>query len=356
MQGQDATEVYVAATLGPGQTPRDLFAAVAAELRARRARILQERVFAAAGAAAGLARLRCEAYGGLCDGVEPTWLTATSGRNEVVSGMQVHAIAGGPRPSVLREGSHAAGRLLRHNGRTWLTASGITSPAAAEPSAQADDMLRCVSALVRQAGGNMHSVARTWMWLGDVLSWYPQFNRVRNEFFVATGLIKPGVGSTLPASTGIGIGPANGRACAMEAVALIEPSDGIEYFLAGGNQQAACSYGSAFSRAARIATPAGRTLFISGTAAIDAAGATTHVGDIGGQIGDTLDNVRAVLRDFDCSDDQVVQCIAYCKTPEVLEAFRTYPGVPSWPWITLICDVCRPELLFEIEATAIQRA
>ena len=31
------------------------------------------------------------------------------------------------------------------------------------------------------------------------------------------------------------------------------------------------------------------------------------------------------------------------------------PNNLSWPWITVICDICRDDLLFEIEATAMFR-
>ena len=52
------------------------------------------------------------------------------------------------------------------------------------------------------------------------------------------------------------------------------------------------------------------------------------------------------------ADTEVVAAIAYCRTPEVEDAWRDVrPDVP-WPLITLRADVCRDNLLFEIEATA----
>ena len=49
---------------------------------------------------------------------------------------------------------------------------------------------------------------------------------------------------------------------------------------------------------------------------------------------------------------QVVAAIAYCKTPEVEAAWRRIrPDVP-WPFVTVLADVCRQDLLFEVEATA----
>jgi enamine deaminase RidA (YjgF/YER057c/UK114 family) len=141
----------------------------------------------------------------------------------------------------------------------------------------------------------------------------------------------------------------------MDLVAVLEPSDSTEFLQAVGKQQCALDYGSAFSRASRAITPAGETVFVSGTASIDANGVTTHIGDASGQIKTTIENVRAVLSDMQCSDEDVVHVIAYCKTTEVEEIFNSFKADLAWPWLTAICDICRPDLLFEIEATAMPK-
>ncbi|HPS54089.1 MAG TPA: Rid family hydrolase, partial [Sedimentisphaerales bacterium] len=197
-------------------------------------------------------------------------------------------------------------------------------------------------------------VPRTWMWLGDILSWYNDFNAVRSKFFIEKGLLGKGSTNSMPASTGIGLGPDDGAACSMDVTASIEPRE-IEYLQAAGKQQCAFEYGSAFSRASRATTPAGETVFVSGTAAINAAGITTNIGKPREQIEDTITNIQAVLRDMNCSDDEVVQVMAYCKTAEVENVFNAMEEKPDWPWVTMICDVCRDNLLFEIELTALPR-
>jgi len=62
-----------------------------------------------------------------------------------------------------------------------------------------------------------------------------------------------------------------------------------------------------------------------------------------------------VLGDMNCGDEDVVHVIAYCKTTEVEKVFNAYKDTLAWPWITVICDICRADLLFEIEATAMPR-
>jgi len=176
-------------------------------------------------------------------------------------------------------------------------------------------MMEKAEAALEQFGADFLSVPRTWMWLKDILSWYDQFNRVRTKFFTKWGLIGEGTRQSMPASTGIGLGPADGGHCAMDLMAVLEPTDCTHYLQAAGKQHCALEYGSAFSRAARSIMPAGETVFVSGTASIDVDGATTHIGDAPGQINTTIENVRAVLRDMHCSDRDVVQAVAFVRHP-----------------------------------------
>jgi enamine deaminase RidA (YjgF/YER057c/UK114 family) len=202
-------------------------------------------------------------------------------------------------------------------------------------------------------GSSMHSVARTWLWLGDILAWYDDLNRVRNRFFKSVGLIDTDPNVTLmPASTGIGVYPAFGAACAMDLVAVIGDGGRVEYFREAGNQRSPYHYGSAFSRASRASTPAGQTVYISGTAAIDAEGRTCPIGDAKGQVTVTVENVRAAFKDLGCSDAEVVQAIVYSKTREVQAIFHKEFADLGWPCISVIADVCRDDLLFEVEAAA----
>jgi hypothetical protein len=55
------------------------------------------------------------------------------------------------------------------------------------------------------------------------------------------------------------------------------------------------------------------------------------------------------------NEKDLVQVIAYCKTTEVEQVFNSIKGNLDWPWITVICDICRHDLLFEIEAAAMPR-
>jgi enamine deaminase RidA (YjgF/YER057c/UK114 family) len=359
IESASATEIYISAS--PGQAvslhdqAREIFSGIRDTLRSKNAFILQERVFSTLAATETIRRARSDAYGDLDDGVAPSFLVAAEGSSGPIAGVQVHAVITENKPEVVNLDQTGCGRILRTPGCTLLTLSGISAPQAGNNTEQARIMMEKGEAVLKQFGADFLSVPRTWMWLKDILSWYDDFNKVRNDFFTERGLIGDGTRQLMPASTGIGLGPDNGGHCAMDLVAVFEPADCTEYLQVTGKQHCALNYGSAFSRASKATTPAGQTVFVSGTASIDADGATTNIGDAAGQINATIENVRAVLTEMQAGEKDLVQVIAYCKTTEVEQVFNSIKGNLNWPWITVICDICRPDLLFEIEAAAMPR-
>ncbi|MBN2583710.1 MAG: hypothetical protein JXL80_11645 [Planctomycetes bacterium] len=351
-------ELYVTAKPLNGDAPeaqaRDMFAGIARTLRDANARIFQERVFAGADLMPQLMGIRGETYGDLVDAIAPTQLAVPSSAVGPVAGVQVHAVRGPQKPEPMCRQQPCCSRLLRKGDVGFVAISGLMSPRSGPPAEQAWSMLGKVECPLHMAGGDVMTVVRTWMWLGDILDWYDDFNATRNRFFKQHRLINEGPNNVrLPASTGIGIGPAGDSTCAMDVYAVVGAEARSEFLLAGGCQQPAFNYGSAFSRASRSITPAGEAVFVSGTAAIDSSGHSEHIGDAERQIDATLEYVRAVLRQTHCRDEDVVQSLVYCKTPEVERIFREKYANLQWPHITAIADVCRPELLFEVEATAV---
>ena len=357
-----ATEIYITSTPGGNGTlqnkAREVFSGIRDILGSKNAHILQERIFGTQNAMEELLRIRSQVFGDIDDGIAPS---ALCGKDESapLAGVQVHAVISDTKPEAIVLDGNLCGRILRVPGRAYLTLSDIradeTTQKAGDPSEQAKVMMEKSESVLKQFGADFLSVPRTWMWLCDILGWYDDFNHVRNKFFTERGLIGEDSRQSMPASTGIGLCPADGSKCAMDLTALLEPADSIQFLGAVGKQQCALEYGSAFSRASRSITPAGETVFVSGTASIDASGATTNIGDAAGQINTTIENVRAVLKDMNAADEDVVQVIAYCKTTDVAKVFDGIKGNFPWPWITVICDVCRPDLLFEIEATAMPK-
>jgi enamine deaminase RidA (YjgF/YER057c/UK114 family) len=270
-----------------------------------------------------------------------------------VSGVQVHAIKCNVKPKVIDFLNQPCGRIIDVPGRTYLALSDISAPSNNNLDQQAKAMLEKAEAILRNYGADFSDVPRTWMWLGNILTWYDNFNEVRNNFFAERGLINEKGKQVLPASTGIGLSSLNNGNCAMDLIAVINPSKPIEYLLSTGRQYSAFDYGSAFSRASVAVTPGAETVYVSGTASIDLDGRTTNIDDPLGQINETILNVRSAFKDANCGDDDIIQAVAYSKTPEIEKIFNSVKNDLNWPCISAVCDICRSDLLFEIEAAAI---
>jgi enamine deaminase RidA (YjgF/YER057c/UK114 family) len=99
-----------------------------------------------------------------------------------------------------------------------------------------------------------------------------------------------------------------------------------------------------------------RTIHVSGTASIESSGASSHLGDSVGQARQTLRSVEAVLAEWGAGWPHVVQATCFCKNPpaaEALSAALRRLGDARPPAVFMRADVCRPELLVEIEAIAV---
>lgn len=355
-----AVEIFVTAFTTPGtgtaEQLLEMFSKVRDIVASEGASILQERVFSTEALLPSVPAVRAAAYGDLDDGVAPAWLLTPPLISGDTVAVQVHAVKTSQEPVVLKSGEKPVGRAVEVGGLRYTAITGLTPSTNGSPDAGAHSLFADAECIVKGAGTELPCIARTWFWLGDILAWYDDFNRVRTEFFIEKGMIGGCEEEILPASTGIGIYPKGTKSCGLDFVTVTGEGSYVRRLVAAGNQDSAFKYGSAFSRASRVTTPAGETVFVSGTAAIDAEGRTVHIGDAAAQVACTIENVQGVLRDGDCIDDDVVTAIAYCKTHEVERVWREAAEKLPWPCITLIADVCRDDLLFEVEATAVRGA
>ena len=357
LESRETAEVFL--TVEPSrrqdaaQQAEEVFSVVRTSLKSSGARLLQERIFATEAALPALLAARSRLCADFDDGVPPVLLVVPEGPAGPVAGVQLHAVRSPIPMDIIRCDGKPRGRSVKMGDCCFVAISGLVAPTAGGADAQAHHMFTQAADTMKSLGGSMHSVARTWLWLGDILAWYDDLNRVRNKFFKSVGLIDIDPNTAcMPASTGIGVYPAFGAACAMDLVAVLGKGGTVEYFREAGNQRSPYHYGSAFSRASRARSPAGATVYVSGTAAIDAEGRTSPIGDAKGQVSITIENVRAAFRDLGCTDGEVVQAIAYSKTPEVQAIFHKEFASLEWPCISVIADVCRDDLLFEVEAAA----
>jgi enamine deaminase RidA (YjgF/YER057c/UK114 family) len=126
----------------------------------------------------------------------------------------------------------------------------------------------------------------------------------------------------------------------------------------------AYDYGSAFSRGMRIDLNGLSILLISGTASIDDAGVTVHVGDLRAQLRRTFDNITKLLAAEGATWHDIVRTTCYLRDierdyqafNEERTAFYKEQQLDPLPASTGIQAIlCRPDLLIEIEAIAMFR-
>ncbi len=220
---------------------------------------------------------------------------------------------------------------------------------------QARQFFENMELALAQAGLEFRDTVRTWLYLDQLLDWYDDFNAVRTQFFRERGVFD----RLIPASTGIGASNRNGMALLGDALAIKPKTDRIQIFPVPSPLQCpAVDYKSSFSRAVEVDTPDYRELYVSGTASIAPDGRSIYVDDIEQQIRLTMEVVDAILASCAMDWSNATRAIAYFKDMKYLSAFQDYCGqneINDLPVACLHADVCRSELLFEIEVETVTR-
>lgn len=233
----------------------------------------------------------------------------------------------------------------------------LPSDVNASPGAQSAEVWQQFSSLLSACQMTPRQIVRTWFYNDHILDWYDDFNMVRTAFFKQHDIF----GHFVPASTGIGAANPEGSALCAGFLAITgRPHGGFGVKMAPSPLQCpAYDYRSAFSRAALCEFPEGRTLFVSGTASIEPGGKSVHLGDLDKQIDLTLCVMGAILEASHFAWSDVARAIAYFPKMEWMEAFARRiqaEGIPPFPYVYAHADVCRGDLMFELELDAVRTA
>jgi enamine deaminase RidA (YjgF/YER057c/UK114 family) len=289
------------------------------------------------------------------------------GANDVFAGVQVWGVQPDPGSSVAvtpaASASGVQGRELRADGLRMLHLCGIDGlgdegSAERGVAVEADAMLSAVDGALKDNNLAFPQVVRTWIYIRRILDWYGEFNRVRTSFFSERGITGGQDGRPFPASTGIR-GSCRGEECVVDVLAVEregEDSPPFERIHQTRRQDTPFAYGSSFSRGMALTRGESRTIFVSGTASIDSMGNTLHIAQPEHQALETLMGVASLLEGSGAALSDVVLATVFYKNQEALEAFLRVTrllGVTEIPFVAVRADVCRPELLLEIEALAV---
>ena len=205
---------------------------------------------------------------------------------------------------------------------------------------------------------------RFWNYMADInghsdgLERYQQFTLGRHDAFLTHG--RDVVGD-IPAACALGT--AGGPLTIAFLAGHVEPLS-IENPRQISAYQYPQQYGPrspTFSRASLVRLQQDEVLFISGTASV-VGHATLHAGDVAAQTRETMANIEAVLAEANRVDNQPGFDLAslnyrvYVRHPADLEMIHTelarYVG-SALKVAYIQADVCRQDLLLEIEATAL---
>lgn len=197
------------------------------------------------------------------------------------------------------------------------------------------------------------AIARTWLFMKDILEDYEELNSARGKFFAKW---HTATNHFLPASTGIQNHMAGNEILAFGFCAFSGNKVVIKQ-VPSPLQNEPTAYGKLFSRAVIVEFAQSKLLLISGTASIDKTGTSVYVGNIKSQMEFTLEIISAILNQLRCDFSNIVQAVIYLKREQDMNQCLKIidkVGFPSNRSLFQVgVDVCRDDLLCEIEATAI---
>jgi len=270
--------------------------------------------------------------------------------------------------------------VTRHDGVAWAHLANIyPQTIATSVYDRSLDMLERTAEGMLAQGFRYDQIVRTWLYLGDIVGpegetqRYKELNRARTDFYryrkFGGNLLLPGSNHAIyPASTGIGT---QGKDVVMSSMAMATDRTDVRLVpLENPHQTSAFDYdrnyglkSPKFARAMAVKASQAATIFVSGTASITGS-ETKFIGDVEGQTRQTLENIGALisgdnlarhgLPGQDATLDNLALVRVYIKNQEDYAKVKAVCEdiLGELPAIYAQADVCRPDLLVEIEGVA----
>jgi enamine deaminase RidA (YjgF/YER057c/UK114 family) len=292
-------------------------------------------------------------------------------------GVELWAL-GGPGVTVHRFGPQLL--AVESDGIRWIHCGGIRGQVGTDgPYAEALSAFQEMERQLANAGAGFDQVVRTWIYVNQITEGaagrqrYQELNRARADFYRDIRFGRESRAPSAPelfypASTGIGT---SGAQVAMACMALDSQRPGVFVMpLENPQQTPAYDYqpgyspqSPKFSRAMAVVQGHFVSTLVSGTASI-VNSKTCHPGDIVRQTEQTIENIERLIAPDNFSHHglpgagatlkDIAKLRVYVKRAEDYESCREVCErlLPRVPAIYLRADICRPDLLMEIEAVA----
>jgi len=292
-------------------------------------------------------------------------------------GVELWAL-GGPGVTVQRFGRHLL--AVESDGIRWIHCGGIRGQLRTDGAyGESFFAFRQMQQQLAVASVGFDQVVRTWLYVNQITSGenggqrYHQLNRARTDFYRGLRLCAmnraPAAPELIyPASTGIGT---SGRNITMSCMALdsqrpdvfLMPLENPQQIPAYNYQAKYSPQSPKFSRAMAVVQGHFISTLVSGTASIVNT-QTCHPGDIVRQTEQTIENIERLiapenfarhgLPNAGATLKDIAKLRVYVKHQQDYEKCREVceRRLPRTPAIYLQADICRPDLLVEIEAVA----
>lgn len=212
-----------------------------------------------------------------------------------------------------------------------------------------------VMQLMEQGCRLANDCIRTWFFVQNVDVNYAGVVKARNEVFVTQNLTEK---THYIASTGIGGRHADPKVSVQMdtyAVAGLKPEQ-IHFLYAPTHLNPTYEYGVSFERGTYVDYGDRRQVFISGTASINNKGEVVHPGDVRKQTERMWENVEALLKEADCTFDDLGHMIVYLRDIADYAVVRKMydERFPDTPKVFVHAPVCRPGWLIEMECMGVK--
>ena len=330
--------------------------------------LLHEKIFGTLACAPSLLAQRDQVFAekNFTSPIVPTYVEGTPAQEAKLVGIHAIAVRSSsqyPLTPLWADGQ-VGGYLFQGEEAEYLHLSDVGRLKSPFPVCQEEEAcatLQMAEQMLHEQSWSWRDVCRTWFYLDNILQWYEEFNRARIDSFLRAGVDPRDPDQIIPASTGIMGKNRRGNACTLDLLAM-HPAANRPFHvqrLFNPRQNEAPEYGSAFSRGLAVTVSSCQYVFVSGTASIDEKGRCVHVGDVDRQIRRTLENVQALIHPTGAGLHDVVQSTVFIKhSAHLAPYYRIAPeyGINPDSSLCMVADVCRDDLLFEIDATAVVKS
>jgi enamine deaminase RidA (YjgF/YER057c/UK114 family) len=282
---------------------------------------------------------------------------STGKRGEKNNALSIMAVKGDLKEfKYLRCGKKIVGTYFSTSDCEFLYLTGISglikNPKSNNFTGETLTIYKKIQQILAAHNFSVKNVHRFWNYMENISKNYSAFNEARGKFFKENGVID------FPVATGIQARLLNKQHINISLEALkLKKNSGITIESIQSDLQCEPTlYGPKFSRAKllKFKKDGVAKMYISGTSSVNKQGKSVLQENPEKNIRYVVSSVEHLLKKSKMSLNDIATARVYCKNEEILKYFEKLQKENSWefPYSTLVTNICRSNLLFEMECIA----